>query len=98
IAWVEQMIDKSEACLEPLRQFILPSGTRGAAALHVARGVCRRAERRVVSLRRSSAEPIGEEIVQYLNRLGDLLFVLARHVNALAGEPDHPWAKPQPPK
>lgn len=97
IAWVEQMIDKSEACLEPLREFILPSGTQAAAALHVARGVCRRAERRVVTLQRTSVEPIGEETVQYLNRVGDLLFVLARHVNVLAGKSDHPWVKPQPP-
>lgn len=98
VAWIEQMIDNSEDCLEPLRQFILPSGVRGAAALHVARGVCRRAERRVVTLQRSSREPVGEEIIQYLNRLGDLLFVLARQINALAGEPDHPWVKPRPPK
>jgi len=98
IAWLEQTIDHSEASLEPLRQFILPTGTRGAAALHVARGVCRRAERRVVTLRRSSLEPVGEEVVHYLNRLGDLLFVLARHVNALAGESDRPWVKLQPPE
>ncbi len=94
IAWLEDTIDKSEARLEPLRQFILPMGTRGAVALHVARGVCRRAERRVVTLRRSSLEPVGEEVVRYLNRLGDLLFVLARYVNAVAGEADHPWVKP----
>ncbi len=98
IAWIEEMIDKCEASLAPLRQFILPMGTRGAVALHVARGVCRRAERCVVTLRRTSREPVGEEVVQYLNRLGDLLFVLARHVNALAGEADHPWIKPQPPR
>lgn len=97
VAWIEQTIDRSEACLEPLRQFILPTGTRGAAALHVARGVCRRAERRVVTLRRNSPDPVSEEVVQYLNRLGDLLFVLARQVNALAGESDRPWVKPQPP-
>ena len=94
ISWLEEMIDKSEATLAPLRQFILPMGTRGAVALHVARGVCRRAERCVVTLQRNSLEPVGEEVVQYLNRLGDLLFVLARHVNALAGEADHPWVKP----
>lgn len=98
ISWIEEMIDKSEASLAPLRQFILPMGTRSAAALHVARSVCRRAERCVVTLRRNSPDPVGEEVVQYLNRLGDLLFVLARHVNALAGESDHPWKKPQPPK
>ena len=93
VAWIEQMIDQSEACLKPLRQFILPSGTQAAVALHVARGVCRRAERRVVTLQRNSLEPIGAEIIQYLNRLGDLLFVLARHVNALADQSDQPWVK-----
>lgn len=98
IGWLEQVIDDSESGLEPLRQFILPTGTGGAAALHVARGVCRRAERRVVTLQRTCSEPIGTEIVQYLNRLGDLLFVLARRVNMLAGEPDHPWIKPESPR
>lgn len=94
IAWLEAMIDRSEAELEPLRQFILPAGTRAATALHVARGVCRRAERRVVTLQRISEEPISGEVGQYLNRVGDLLFVLARHANALMGESDHPWVKP----
>jgi cob(I)alamin adenosyltransferase len=97
ISWIEEMIDKNEESLAPLRQFILPMGTRGAVTLHVARSVCRRAERRVITLRRCSLDPVGEEVVQYLNRLGDLLFVLARQVNALAGESDHPWEKPQPP-
>ncbi|HRX79451.1 MAG TPA: cob(I)yrinic acid a,c-diamide adenosyltransferase [Pirellulaceae bacterium] len=98
IAWLEATIDSCEATLEPLRQFILPAGTRAATALHVARGVCRRAERRVVTLLRASQEPISGEVIQYLNRLGDLLFSLARSVNASAGESDHPWVKPQPPK
>ncbi|MDA1051562.1 MAG: cob(I)yrinic acid a,c-diamide adenosyltransferase [Planctomycetota bacterium] len=93
VAWLEETIDHSEASLEPLRQFILPTGTRGAAALHVARGVCRRAERRVVTLRRNSPEPVGEEVIQYLNRLGDLLFVLARRVNDLQGFKDVVWQK-----
>ncbi len=97
IRWLEQMIDRSEAELEPLTQFILPAGTPAAAALHVARGVCRRAERRVVTLQRASADPIGSEVIQYLNRVGDLLFVLARHANQLASESDHPWRKPDPP-
>ena len=98
IVWLEQMIDEGEAALEPLRQFILPTGNRAAAALHVARGVCRRAERRVVTLSRNSSQIIRQEVVQYLNRLGDLLFVLARQVNALAGTAEHPWKKPLPPK
>ncbi|MCA9122683.1 MAG: cob(I)yrinic acid a,c-diamide adenosyltransferase [Planctomycetaceae bacterium] len=94
IAWLEVTIDQSEAELEPLKQFILPAGTRAASALHVARGVCRRAERRVVTLRRISHTPVSGEVVQYLNRVGDLLFVLARRVNVWSGEPDHPWVKP----
>jgi cob(I)alamin adenosyltransferase len=95
IAWLEEMIDISEEGLEPLREFILPAGTSSATAIHAARGVCRRAERRVVTLRRASGAAIAELIVQYLNRLGDLLFVLARRANTASGESDHPWRKPE---
>ncbi|MBC8355551.1 MAG: cob(I)yrinic acid a,c-diamide adenosyltransferase [Planctomycetes bacterium] len=98
ISWLEKMIDETETHLEPLRQFILPTGTRSAAAIHVARGVCRRAERRVVTLQHSSQHPVADDVVKYLNRLGDLLFVLARRVNVLAGEGEHPWVKPEPPE
>ena len=83
IAQLERAIDAGEAELEPLRAFILPGGTPKAAALHVARTVCRRAERRVVALRRDVEIP--ELVVVYLNRLSDLLFVLARVANRRAG-------------
>lgn len=88
---VEQAIDALEANLPPLTQFVLPAGTPAAAALHVARAVCRRAERRVISLT-ASAE-VSLRIVRYLNRLGDYLFVAARAANHAAGEPDVPWQK-----
>ena len=73
---LEQAIDRHEAGLPPLKEFILPGGSRGAAALHLARTICRRAERRLVTLANSSAEPVSANLVIYLNRLGDLLFVL----------------------
>jgi len=91
---VEQDIDRLDATVPPLAGFILPGGTRTAALLHVARTVCRRAERRLVTLIRHSEEPISLPLLAYLNRLGDLLFVLARVANAQAGRPDTPWAKP----
>ena len=80
IAGLETAIDRYEAGLAPLTQFILPGGTPAAAQLHLARTVCRRAERRLVTLMTHSAEPIAGELVVYLNRLSDLLFVLAREV------------------
>ena len=86
---LEHMIDGHEARLEPLKTFILPGGTPKAAAFHLARTICRRAERAVVGLARS--EPINPDIVRYLNRLSDRLCVLARAANALAGRPDIPW-------
>lgn len=89
VAQLEEAIDKQEGSLEPLRQFILPGGSTPAAALHYARTVCRRAERRVVSL--ALAEDIDSTLVQYLNRLSDLLFVLARVANAQLGQPDVAW-------
>jgi cob(I)alamin adenosyltransferase len=92
-AALERAIDRHEAVLPPLREFILPGGCRGAAALHLARTICRRAERRLVTLVHASAEPISPNLVIYLNRLGDLLFVLARAANAAAGLPDVPWRK-----
>jgi cob(I)alamin adenosyltransferase len=94
IAALEQAIDRLEAPLAPLRQFILPGGTPAAAILHVARTVCRRAERRVVTLSREGPQAIRGSIVVYLNRLGDLLFVLARAVNHGSGQADVPWHKP----
>jgi cob(I)alamin adenosyltransferase len=86
---LEGWIDRREAELPPLRTFILPGGTPAAAALHLARAICRRAEREVVRLDR--AEPVGGALLRYLNRLSDYLFVLARVVNARAGVADSPW-------
>jgi cob(I)alamin adenosyltransferase len=83
---LEDWIDKYEAELTPLRRFILPSGTRAAAALHVARTVCRRAERRMVAL-----AVLEVEFLAYMNRLSDLLFVLARVVNHRAGVAEAEW-------
>ncbi|HVU87437.1 MAG TPA: cob(I)yrinic acid a,c-diamide adenosyltransferase [Pirellulales bacterium] len=91
IAALEQAIDRHEAQLAPLRQFILPGGTRAAALLHLARTVCRRAERRLVTL--AATEQIGPTLLVYLNRLSDLLFVLARATNQSAGRADVPWQK-----
>ena len=89
IAELEGAIDDGERELEPLRAFILPGGTPKAAALHVARTVCRRAERKVVHLQREVEIP--ERVVVYLNRLSDLLFVLARVANRRAGAGEVTW-------
>ncbi|MCU0675189.1 MAG: cob(I)yrinic acid a,c-diamide adenosyltransferase [Myxococcota bacterium] len=88
---LEQAIDTAEEELAPLQNFVLPGGTLAAAHFHLARTVCRRAERRVVALESEDApRPI---VVRYLNRLSDLLFVLARLANHRAGVPDVPWSK-----
>jgi cob(I)alamin adenosyltransferase len=89
VAQLEQAIDDGEAELEPLKSFILPGGTPKAAALHVARTVCRRAERAVISLQREAEVP--QMVVVYLNRLSDLLFVLARVANRRAGAGEVTW-------
>jgi len=86
---LERAIDAHEATLPALRTFILPGGTTKAAALHLARAVCRRAERALVALARQA--PVSPAILAYLNRLSDLLFVLARAANAHAGRPDIAW-------
>lgn len=86
---LERAIDAGEQELEPLKAFILPGGTPKAAALHVARTTCRRAERRVVSLQREVEIP--SLVVMYLNRLSDLLFVLARVANRRAGADEVQW-------
>lgn len=91
IGWLERTIDGFEAGLDPLAQFILPGGSPAAAQLHLARTVCRRAERLVVELGRRPAEEVPNVILVYLNRLSDLLFVLAREVNRRAGLADVPW-------
>jgi cob(I)alamin adenosyltransferase len=81
--WLEELIDGYDDELEPLESFILPSGSDVGARLHQARAICRRAERRCVDL--AGDEPINAEVVAYLNRLSDALFVLARVVNARDG-------------
>lgn len=86
---LEGEIDRLELEIEPLKTFVLPGGTPAAAALHHARTVCRRAERKVVTLER--AESVDPAVVQYLNRLSDLLFTMARVANARANVPDVPW-------
>lgn len=90
-ARLEAAIDAAEDGLAPLTAFVLPGGSRGAAALHVARTVVRRAERAVLATHDES--PVRAELVVYLNRLSDLLFVLARRVNHEASVPDVPWKK-----
>ncbi len=89
----ERVMDDAEGELPPLRAFVLPGGTPKAAALHLARTVCRRAERSVVRLARAEAAPeaVPAEILIYLNRLSDLLFTLARLANHRAGAGDTTW-------
>jgi len=84
---LEQLIDRFDAEVPPLRRFILAGGTPAGAALHVARTVCRRAERRIVSLQ----PPVDPVLVRYVNRLSDLLFALARAVNHRAAKPETEW-------
>ncbi|MCZ6778153.1 MAG: cob(I)yrinic acid a,c-diamide adenosyltransferase [Acidobacteria bacterium] len=79
VVHLELAIDRLNARLKPLHSFVLPGGTRVAAWLHLARTLCRRAERDVVAL--SQSEPVNSQVIMYLNRLSDLLFVMARHTN-----------------
>ncbi|MFO8172816.1 MAG: cob(I)yrinic acid a,c-diamide adenosyltransferase [Longimicrobiales bacterium] len=88
---MEAWIDAATEETPPLRAFILPGGSRGSAALHLSRTVCRRAERAVVRL--SSEEPLDPDVIRYLNRLSDLLFSLARLENHRAGVSDVLWRK-----
>jgi cob(I)alamin adenosyltransferase len=89
VAAFERLMDDAERELAPLRAFVLPGGTPKAAALHLARTVCRRAERSVVHL--ATGDEVPPEILVYLNRLSDLLFTLARVANHRAGTPDPTW-------
>jgi cob(I)alamin adenosyltransferase len=89
IAGLESLMDRLSEELPPLENFVLPGGAPGAAQLHVARTVCRRAERLLVTLARR--EPVGPHTVKYLNRLSDALFVMARHENKRRGVPDVLW-------
>jgi cob(I)alamin adenosyltransferase len=88
IARLEQTIDRLEQELPPLKRFILPGGTPAGAALHLARTICRRAERRVVAL---GSDAVERAVIVYLNRLSDLLFVMARVVNHRSGAPETEW-------
>jgi cob(I)alamin adenosyltransferase len=90
--WLEGACDEVNARLEPLRSFVIPGGTPAGAHLHVCRTVCRRAERRAIAL----GEEGNPEVVRYLNRLSDLLFILSRAVNAQAGAgaPEEPLWDP----
>ncbi|BBP04051.1 ATP:cob(I)alamin adenosyltransferase [Sulfuriferula plumbiphila] len=89
LAALDAAIARHNAALPPLEEFILPAGSRAASLCHVARTVCRRAERRVVTLARN--EPVSPLAVQYLNRLSDLLFILCRVLNRHAGLADVCW-------
>ena len=91
VGQLERAIDDADRELEPLKSFIVPGGTPKAAALHVARTVCRRADRRVVSLTESGIDEIPQVVVIYLNRLSDLLFTLARVANRRAGAGEVTW-------
>jgi cob(I)alamin adenosyltransferase len=86
---LDALLEAWNGSLEPLKEFILPGGSRAAAAAHVARAVCRRAERHLVSL--GKTEPVGALARQYLNRLSDLLFVAGRLLNRSAGRGDVQW-------
>jgi cob(I)alamin adenosyltransferase len=88
--WLEHACDEVNATLQPLRSFVIPGGSPAAAHLHVCRTVCRRAERRAIAI----GEECNPEVVRYLNRLSDLLFILSRAVNAptgAGGEPESLW-------
>jgi cob(I)alamin adenosyltransferase len=89
---LEQLLDRCQEDLAPLRSFILPGGGRVSALLHVSRTVCRRAERDVVRL--MQLENVGEQPLAYLNRLSDLLFVLSRWIGHHLGEQEYLWERP----
>lgn len=91
VAWLERVLDEASAELPPLAEFILPGGDLAAGHLHVARCVCRRAERLCVTLSRQ--EPVSPQVVPYLNRLSDALFQLARLINHRTGRGDVLWNK-----
>ena len=90
VDWLEQEIDALNADLQPLRSFVLPGGHPAAAALHVCRTVCRRAERLMVALSQTEGEVVSNAAIRYANRLSDFLFVASRWVNA-KGEGDVLW-------
>ncbi len=89
VLWLDQELETINAHLPPLKEFILPGGTSSSAICHMARTVCRRAERCLVALQRNAT--VNPDSLRYLNRLSDLLFVLSRELNRLAGVPDSLW-------
>ncbi len=94
---LEQWIDLHEQQLPALKQFILPVGNLATTSTHLARSICRRAERRVITLAGEidpSESPISNDLIVYLNRLSDLMFVLARTINHSAGDPEVVWQRP----
>ena len=91
---IEAWIDEHEETLPELRNFVLPAGDRGATTLHLARAICRRAERRVVTLAQRGDCDLSEELVVYLNRLSDYLFVISRVANRDAGIDEVAWVRP----
>ncbi len=93
VAELEKHIDKMNGELPPLEEFILPGGTRAASMLHSARTICRRAERSIIAL--SHSEDVSSEIIQYMNRLSDLLFVMARYENLRNGNQEIYWKNPR---
>lgn len=86
---LEHWMDDLDASLEPLQFFILPSGGKAAASIHVCRTVCRRAERAMVHL--NETEEVRPELIKYLNRLSDYLFILARYISKISGEKEEYW-------
>lgn len=88
--WLESEIDRMNAELRPLTSFVLPGGTPAAAALHMARTICRRAERQIVELAMKDGEPVNAAVIKYINRLSDLLFVASRYANG-KGSGDVLW-------
>jgi cob(I)alamin adenosyltransferase len=91
VSRLEAAVERFNAELDPLKEFILPGGSRVAAIAHVARTVCRRAERTLVHM--AATEPVGEAVRRYVNRLSDLLFVLARTLNRAGGKSDVLWRR-----
>jgi cob(I)alamin adenosyltransferase len=91
VAWLESEIDRLNADLEPLRSFVLPGGSAAAAYLHLARTICRRGERLIAELKDKPGEEVGDEVLKYVNRLSDFLFVASRYANG-KGARDVLWA------
>lgn len=92
ISALEESLDEMNECLPPLQEFILPGGSRAAACCHLARTICRRAERQLIRLHRQ--EPVTAQSLQYMNRLSDLLFVMCRSINQHLQVPDVLWENP----